>query len=210
MPISKTDDVRLTMGGEPTFVSVDDLEVAGMEYRRRRPDQARARRRSDPQAARAFRARRPAALRAGQMVSRRKPAALGVRAVLAQGRRADLEECRPDRQHRESAQGRDRRRRTLRRRHRAKARPRRRLRAAGVRGSRALAAEGSRAARQCRSDRFQTVRSGRALADGAGVRSGPQHAEGLCAADPALERDREPHPGAGAASAGSCGAAICS
>ena len=26
MPISKRDDVRLTMGGEPTFVSVDDLE----------------------------------------------------------------------------------------------------------------------------------------------------------------------------------------
>ncbi len=38
-------DVRLTMGGEPTFVSIDDYRRAGMEHRRRRPDQARARRR---------------------------------------------------------------------------------------------------------------------------------------------------------------------
>ena len=30
------------MGGEPTFVSIDDFDVAGMEHRRRRPDQARA------------------------------------------------------------------------------------------------------------------------------------------------------------------------
>ena len=51
----------------------------------------------------------------------------------------------------------------------------------------ALAAEGSRPAAQCRSQRFQTVRSGRALAHGAGVRSGPQHAQGIRAADPALE-----------------------
>ncbi|MGY3360503.1 transglutaminase-like putative cysteine protease [Bradyrhizobium sp. GM0.4] len=98
-------DVRLTMGGEPTFVSVDDLGRRRVEHGRRRPDQARARRRSDPPPARAFRTRRPAALRARQMVSRRKPAALGVWPVLAQGRRADLEECRPHRQHRKSAVG---------------------------------------------------------------------------------------------------------
>ena len=33
-------DVRLTMGGEPTFVSVDDYQSARMEHRRGRPDQA--------------------------------------------------------------------------------------------------------------------------------------------------------------------------
>ena len=162
-----------------------------MEYRRGRPDQARARRRSDPQIAHALCAGRPAALRAGQMVSRRKPAALGVRTVLAQGRRADLEESRPDRDHREAAQGRYQGRRALRRRHRAKTRGRFRIRPAGVRRSLALAAEGSGAAAQCRSLRFQTVRSGRALAHGAGVRSGAERAQGICAADPALERRRQ-------------------
>ena len=35
-------DVGLTMGGEPTFVSVDDMTVAGVDHRRRRPGEARA------------------------------------------------------------------------------------------------------------------------------------------------------------------------
>ena len=59
--------------------------------------------------------------------------------------------------------------------------------------------------------RFQIGRSGRALADGAGVRSRAQQAQGFCAADPALERGLQaPIPDTGAASAGSSGAAICS
>ncbi len=78
---------------------------------------------------------------------------------------------------------------------------------AGVRRPGPLAAEGSRPAAECRSQQFQIVRSGRALAHGAGVRYRAQHAEGIRAADPALERGCR-H--AGRASAGSCGAAICS
>ena len=66
------------------------LSVRGMEYRRARPDQARTRRRSDPPPARPLRAGRAAALRPGQMVSGRAVAALGLRAVLAPRRRADL------------------------------------------------------------------------------------------------------------------------
>ena len=90
-------DVRLTMGGEPTFVSVDDYQSARMEHRGARRRQARARRRSDPAPARALRAGRLAALRPRQMVSRRAGAALGVRAVLAARRRADLARRRIDR-----------------------------------------------------------------------------------------------------------------
>ena len=71
---------------------------------------------------------------------------------------------------------------------RKKTRRRLRVHHAGVRGSLALAAEGSRAAAECRSQRLQTVRSRRTLAHGAGVRSGAQRAEGIRAADPALER----------------------
>ena len=54
-----------------------------------------------------------------------------------------------------------------------------------------LAAEGSGPAAECRSRRFQACRSGRTLAHGAGVRPGAQHAQGIRAADPALERRRK-------------------
>ena len=90
-------DVRLTMGGEPTFVSVDDYQSAEWNTAALGPDQARPRRRPDPPAARPLRARRAAALRPGQMVSGRAAAALGVRAVLAPRRQADLARRRADR-----------------------------------------------------------------------------------------------------------------
>ncbi len=177
---------------------------------RRRPDQARASRRSDPPPARTLCARRPAALRAGQMVSRRKPAALGVRALLAQGRRADLEEFRSDRQ-----------------RSKARARPRSKmpsvspkaprrssgvdseLHPAGVRGSRPLAAEGSRPAGQCRSQRFQIVRSGESARAWRGCSiTGSTCPRVSCCRSSAGTRAGNRR--AGAASAGNCGAAICS
>ena len=56
---------------------------ARVEYGRERADQAPVRDRLDRAAARALRAARPAALRAGQVVSRRAVAALGVQSVLA-------------------------------------------------------------------------------------------------------------------------------
>ena len=57
-PSSQRGDVRLTMGGEPTFVSVDDRDGAEWNTDGARPDQARARRRAAAAAARALRPRR--------------------------------------------------------------------------------------------------------------------------------------------------------
>ena len=64
-------DVRLTMGGEPTFVSRDDTTSAAVEHRRRRPGEARAGRR---------------ARRAG--CARRTPSAASCTAARASGTRA--------------------------------------------------------------------------------------------------------------------------
>ena len=45
MPMLKHDDVRLTMGGEPTFVSIDDMESPEWNTAAVGPDQARTGRR---------------------------------------------------------------------------------------------------------------------------------------------------------------------
>ena len=68
------------------------FRVGRVEHRRRRPDEARARRPAHPAPARPFRARRVPALRARQMVSGRIPAALDLFALLAARRQADLVE----------------------------------------------------------------------------------------------------------------------
>ena len=81
-------DVRLTMGGEPTFVSVGGFRGAGVEQRARSGQtKQHLRRPTDPPVAGSFRARCAMLhLRPGQMVSRRDAAPLGLRALLAQGR----------------------------------------------------------------------------------------------------------------------------
>ena len=65
------------MGGEPTFVSIDDPDGPEWNFTAVSPEEARALRRPDQAAARAVRARRAAALRPGQVVSGRIAAALG-------------------------------------------------------------------------------------------------------------------------------------
>ena len=70
-------DVRLTMGGEPTFVSIDDRDGAEWNIAALGPDEATPGRRAARAAPRPVRPGGPAPLRAGQMVSRRIAAALG-------------------------------------------------------------------------------------------------------------------------------------
>ena len=89
----KAGDVRLTMGGEPTFISLDDPDGAEWTTAALGPAKRRHAVRTASQAARPFRATRPASFRARKMVSRRAAAAVGIRLLLAQRRSAYLGRC---------------------------------------------------------------------------------------------------------------------
>ncbi len=85
-------DVRLTMGGEPTFVGIDEPESPQWNLEALGPIKRTRGAGADPAAARADRARRAAALRPGQVVPGRAAAALGLSVHLARGRRAGVGE----------------------------------------------------------------------------------------------------------------------
>ena len=61
-------DVRLTMGGEPTFVSIDDMEGAEWNTKADGPHKRESGQQPGPPPARIIQQRRVAALRPGQMV----------------------------------------------------------------------------------------------------------------------------------------------
>ena len=78
-------DIRLTMGGEPTFVSIDDMDGAEWNIAALGPREADSRGKVAGAATRALCSRRIAALRTRQMVSGRAFAALVFRLLLADG-----------------------------------------------------------------------------------------------------------------------------
>ena len=94
----QTGDVRLTMGGEPTFVPIDDMD--GAEWNNGALGTAKAITRADRFFGGCATALRPARLlhlRPGQVVSRASRCRAGRWLLLAQGRRADVEGPDPDR-----------------------------------------------------------------------------------------------------------------
>ena len=92
---SRAGDVRLTMGGEPTFVSIDDMEGAEWNTAALGPAKRRSGGRAAHAAPRPVRPGRHAPLRAGEVVPGRVAAALGARLLLAARRRPRLGRSRP-------------------------------------------------------------------------------------------------------------------
>ena len=153
-------DVRLTQGGEPTFVSIDDMDGPEWNYTALSAKKLELAEPLATAAAAAIRARRAAAFRPGQVVSRRTAAALGARHLLAQGRQTGVAQPAPDRRRRFGA--RHARSQATHRPYRRPARIFGRIRDAGIRRHLARARRGKPIAGQHRSARRRSERRTRA------------------------------------------------
>ena len=148
-------DVRLTMGGEPTFISMDDFDGDEWNTAAVGPTKRLLSGQLHQAPAGEIRSRRAAVLRPGKMVSRRDPAALVAGVLLAQGRRADLGGRFPDRRRIPRLQTRRHPREALRHRPGRRARGRSQVADPGLRGRLLLHVAGTPPADQCGSAQVQ-------------------------------------------------------
>ena len=102
---SQRGDVRLTMGGEPTFVSIDDIDGAEWNTAALGPHKRVLGGELLRRLKRAVSRRAAAALRPGQVVSRRVAAALGARLLLARDGEPIWDDDRADRRRADSDYG---------------------------------------------------------------------------------------------------------
>ena len=181
-------DVRLTMGGEPTFVSIDDRDGEEWNHAALGPTKRPLAEALLQRLVARGRARRTAALRNGQVVSGRVAAALGAQRVLAPRRRSDLARSEAHREHRGAARTRTRRRAALRRDARQKTGRRSAARGAGLRRPLALPARRGASPGQRRSGRQQARRSRDARTAAPRLRARPRDAGGHRAAAAACQR----------------------
>ncbi len=141
-------DVRLTQGGEPTFVSVDDMEGPEWNYTALSPKKRELAETLLRRLATRFALRRLSARGPGQMVSGRAASALGARRLVARGRAAAVARRDADGRYACTRQCRSRGRPTLHYRNRRATRPRRILRDHRVRGRAEAACDRGGASRQ--------------------------------------------------------------
>ena len=197
------------MGGEPTFVSIDDMDGEEWNTGGARPEEARARRRAGPTAEEAFAPGGLLHCGQGKWYPGRIVAAMGARMLVAPRRRADLERRVPAGRRHRGLRPRRRRRQALHHGARRPAERRSAARAAGLRRRVVLPVARTAPAGQRRSAGVAADGRGRARASVARVRAGTRSGRRVRAAA-ASAVDVQPGLALGKRRAGSSDRSTCS